>query len=147
KTFFFFALERQNEATSIPVAADAFAELTLAQSLGARPAATLPTPYKDWRVNARIDHSFNSKHNIFASYNDQSNIGLNDQATQRVDLTQGNFTKNRLILGNLTLNSALSSTVVNAATVGYSYWNNLIDSEQKVPTFTFPSGIGFGTNT
>ncbi len=146
KTFFFFALERQNEATSIPVASDAYAELLLVQSLGARPATVLPTPYKDWRINARIDHTFNSKHNAFFTYNDQSNIGLNDQATQRVDLTQGNFTKNRLILSNFSLNSALSSRVVNAFTVGYQYWNNLIDSEQKTTTFTFPTGIGFGTN-
>ena len=145
-TFFFFALERQNEATSIPVASDAFSELLLVQSLGARPAPVLPTPYKDWRVNARIDHTFNSKHNMFLTYNDQSNIGLNDQATQRVDLTQGNFTTNRLILGNFTLNSVLSNSTVNAFTAGYSYWHNLIDSEQKTTTFTFPSGIGFGTN-
>jgi outer membrane receptor protein involved in Fe transport len=145
-TFFFFALERQNEATSIPVASDAFSELLLVQSLGARPATVLPTPYKDWRINARIDHTFNSKHNMFLTYNDQSNIGLNDQANQRVDLTQGNFTTNRLILGNLSVNSALTSNTVNAFTVGYQYWHNLIDSEEKTTTFTFPTGIGFGTN-
>ncbi len=145
-TFFFFALERQNEATSIPVASDAFSELLLVQSLGARPAAVLPTPYKDWRINARIDHTFNSKHNMFLTYNDQSNIGLNDQATQRVDLTQGNFTKNRLLLGNFSVNSILTSNTVNAFTVGYQYWHNLIDSEEKTTTFIFPSTIGFGTN-
>src|SRR5438128_2090165 len=50
QTYFFFAVERQNEATSIPVASDAFSELTLAQSIGAQPATVLPTPYKDWRV-------------------------------------------------------------------------------------------------
>lgn len=146
KTFFFFALEHQKEATSIPVASDAFAELQLVQSLGARPATVLPTPYKDWRVNARIDHTFNSKHNIFFTYNDQTNLGLNDQATQRVDLTQGNFTHNRLILGSMSLNSSLTSSTVNAFTFGYQYWNNLIDSEQKTTTFTFPTLIGFGTN-
>jgi outer membrane receptor protein involved in Fe transport len=145
-TFFFFALERQNEATSIPVASDAFAQLLLVQNLGARPATTLPTPYKDWRINARIDHTFNSKHSMFVSYNDQSNSGLNDQATQRVDLTQGNFTTNRLILGNFSLNSSLSSAVVNAFTAGYQYWVNLIDSEEKTETITFPTGIQFGTN-
>jgi outer membrane receptor protein involved in Fe transport len=145
-TFFFFALERQNEATSIPVASDAFNELLLVQSLGARPSITLPTPYKDWRINARIDHTFNSKHSMFVTYNDQSNLGLNDQATQRVDLTQGNFTRNRLILGNFSVNSVLSSNVVNAFTAGYQYWHNLIDSEEKNTTFTFPTGIGFGTN-
>jgi len=146
KTFFFFALERQNEATSIPVDSDAFNELTLVQFLGARPATALPTPYKDWRINARIDHTFSSKHNMFLVYNDQSNIGLNDQANGRVDLTQGNFTKNRLILSNFVLNSSLTSNTVNAFTAGYQYWNNLIDSEQKTTTFTFPTGIGFGTN-
>jgi len=145
-TFFFFALERQNEATSIPVASDAFAQLLLVQNLGARPATTLPTPYKDWRINARIDHTFNSRHSMFLSYNDQSNTGLNDQATQRVDLTQGNFTTNRLILGNFSLNSSLSSNVINAFTAGYQYWVNLIDSEEKTTTVTFPTGIQFGTN-
>jgi outer membrane receptor protein involved in Fe transport len=145
-TFFFFAIERQNEATSIPVASDAFSELTLVQGLGARPATVLPTPYKDWRINARIDHTFSPKHSMFLTYNDQSNTGLNDQATQRVDLTQGNFTTNRLILGNFSVNSSLSSNVVNAFTAGYQYWVNLIDSEEKTTTVTFPTGIQFGTN-
>jgi len=150
RTFFFFAVERQNEATSIPVPADAVAELNLVTSLGAQPASIVPTPYHDTRWNLRFDHTFNSKHSIFASYSDQKNLGLNDQFTSvggRADLTAGNFTKNRLILGSLTLNSALSSTVINSATVGYQYWNNLIDTEKLVPTFTFPTGITFGTNT
>ena len=149
-TFFFFAIERQNEATSIPVPADAVAELNLVTNLGAQPASIIPTPYHDTRWNLRFDHTFNSKHSIFASYSDQKNFGLNDQFAGiggRADLTAGNFTKNRLLLGNITLNSLLSNTVVNAATVGYQYWNNLIDTDKKVPTFTFPTGITFGTNT
>ncbi|HEX9421958.1 MAG TPA: carboxypeptidase regulatory-like domain-containing protein [Pyrinomonadaceae bacterium] len=150
RTFFFFAIERQKEATSIPVAADAFAELSLVTSLGAVPSPIIPLPYEDTRVNARIDHTFSSKHNMFVSYSDQKNLGMNDQSGQRNDLTQGNFTKNRLQLANLTLNSALSNTVVNAATIGYQYWNNLIDTDNKVPTFFFGGGastISFGTNT
>ena len=103
-------------------------------------------PYKDTRWNARIDHTFNSKNNLFVSYSDQSNLGLNDQSGQRNDLTEGNFTKNKLQLANMTLTSQLSSTVVNAATVGYQYWHNLIDTDKKVPLFTFPTGISFGTN-
>src|SRR5207253_9600915 len=74
-TFFFFALEREKEATSIPVAADAFAELNLVTSLGAAPVSTIPTPYKDWRWNVRLDHTLNSNQNMFVSYSDQSNIG------------------------------------------------------------------------
>jgi outer membrane receptor protein involved in Fe transport len=146
-TFFFFTYERLKEATSIPVTTLAQTQLALVTSLGAQPSPIIPTPYKDRRWNARIDHSFNSNHSIFASFNDQSNLGLNDQATANSDLTAGNFTKNRLLLGNVTLNSSFSSSVVNAATVGYSYWNNLIDSPKLVPTFNFPNGITFGTNT
>src|SRR5205807_4709032 len=86
-TFFFFALEREKEATAIPVAADALAELNLVTSLGAAPVSTIPTPYKDWRLNVRLDHTLNSKHNMFVSYSDQSNIGNNDQSGQRNDLT------------------------------------------------------------
>jgi hypothetical protein len=150
KTFFFFALERQKEATSIPVASDALAELNLVSALGAKPSSVIPTPYHDTRVNLRLDHTFNSKHSAFVSYSDQSNLGLNDQSGQRNDLSAGNFTKNRLLLGNLTLNSAFTNSVVNAATVGYQYWNNLIDTDAKVPTFVFGGGgsaVTFGTNT
>lgn len=145
-TFFFFAWERQKEAVSGPVQADALAELNLVTSLGAQPASVIPFPYKDTRWNARIDHTFNSKNNLFVSYSDQSNLGLNDQSGQRNDLTEGNFTKNKLQLANMTLTSQLSSTVVNAATIGYQYWHNLIDTDKKVPLFTFPTGISFGTN-
>jgi hypothetical protein len=145
-TFFFFAWERQKEAVSGPVQADALAELNLVTSLGAQPASVIPFPYKDTRVNARIDHTFNSKNSIFVSYSDQSNLGLNDQSGQRNDLTEGNFTKNKLQLANMTLTSQLSSSVVNAATIGYQYWHNLIDTDKKVPLFTFPTGISFGTN-
>src|SRR5713226_8980057 len=150
KTFFFFAIERQTEATSIPVVGGALAELNLVQSIGAQPSSVIPTPYNDWRVNARIDHTFNGKHNMFVSYSDQKNRGLNDQSGQRNDLSSGNFTLNRLQLANLTLNSAFTGTVVNAATIGYQYWNNLIDTDKKVPTFVFGGGasaITFGTNT
>src|SRR5207245_3631304 len=68
----------------------------------------------------------------------------------RNDLSAGNFTTNRLQLANFTLSSAFTSTVVNAATIGYQYWNNLIDTDKKVPTFVFGGGatsITFGTNT
>src|SRR5437867_3920789 len=89
---------------------------------------------------------FNRKNSIFVSYSDQSNLGLNDQSGQRNDLSEGNFTKNKLQLANMTLTSQLSNTVVNAVTIGYQYWHNLIDTDKKVPLFTFPTGISFGTN-
>src|SRR5260370_27806693 len=84
---------------------------------------------------------------MFISYANQNNRGESDQSGSTNDLTEGNFTTNQLILSNLTLNSVLPPSVVNAFTGGYQYWNNLIDSTLKVPTYTFPGGITFGTNT
>jgi hypothetical protein len=147
KTFFFFALEKGRELTNIVVNSDALAELNLVKNLGAQPAANIPTPYRDTRYNGRLDYRFNEKHNAFLSYAAQSNFGLNDQSGATNDLTGGNFTKNELQVANATLNSTLTPNLVNSFTVGFQYWNNLIDSAKKVPTITFPGGIFFGTNT
>jgi len=146
KDFIFFTLEREREATSLIVNPTFFNELTLAKPLGAEPASVIPTPYFDWRYNGRLDHRFNEKHNIFFSYSDQHNNGLNDQSGSGNDLTAGNFTTNRLILASVNFNSVFTPTVVNAITIGYQYWNNVIDSTTKYPTVTFASGEYFGTN-
>ena len=147
KDFFFFAIERQREITNIVANPDAVKELELVKNLGADPSPIIPTPYRDLRYNFRFDHRFNENHNLFLTYNDQYNRGLNDQITQQSDLTAGNFTTNKLQLANLTVNSVLSPRVVNAFTFGYQYWNNLIDTEKQTPTFNFPGAITFGTNT
>src|SRR5215510_1698304 len=147
KDFFFFAIERQREITNIVANPTAVTELGLVKNLGAQPAAIIPTPYRDLRYNFRFDHRFNESHSLFLTYNDQYNKGFNDQITQQSDLTAGNFTTNKLQLANLTVNSVLTPTVVNALTFGYQYWNNLIDTEKQTPTFNFPGGITFGTNT
>src|SRR5712664_13839 len=152
KDFFFFALERQREHTAIPVDSTAFTELTIVKNAGNSlmtpdPASAIPTPYFDWRYTGRFDHRVNDQHSLFVSYSAQNNTGDNDQSNSTNDLTAGNFTLNHLIISNATLNSVLTPRVINALTVGYQYWNNLIDSKQKVPTFVFPGGITFGTNT
>jgi len=45
KVFAFFAIERQREHTSIAEQPTSLAELNLVTSLGAQPAATVPTPF------------------------------------------------------------------------------------------------------
>jgi len=147
KLFFTFELERQREHTSIPEDPTAFKELSLVTALGAQPASVIPTPYFDWRYHGKLDYTFNSKHNAYLSYSAQSNNGLNDQSAGTSDLTAGNFTKNELQLISLALTSNLSSTVINTGNVGFQYWNNLIDSQTKTNTITFPGSISFGTNT
>lgn len=154
KTFGFFAIERQREHTSIPVLPQAFSELSLVQNLNlgnitfnAQPAPTLPTPYFDWRYNARLDHNFNSNHRAFISYSAQTNKDLNDQSGNANDLTEGNFQNNQLIATNVTLSSLLSPRFTNSFTAGFQYWNNLIASDISAPLVTFPKSISFGTNT
>ena len=151
KTFVFFALERAREETSIGVTGAAFTELSKVTNIGyglaPQPANVIPTPYRDQRYTGRLDHRINNNNNVFFTYNSQGNRGLNDQSGQTNDLTAGNFTTNQLILANATLSSVLSPRVVNSVTVGHQYWNNLIDSNNKVPQVAFPNGIYFGTNT
>ena len=146
KDFGFFAYEGLRERSSLSVGANTQAELKLAAPLGAVPVASIPTPYDDKRYNGRIDHRFNSNNLLYFSYAAQDNKSQNDQSTNQVDQTEGNFTLNDLIISNLTLSSTLSTKAVNNFTVGFQYWNNLIDSTTRTPYFTFPDGVSFGTN-
>ncbi|HZE81388.1 MAG TPA: carboxypeptidase regulatory-like domain-containing protein [Candidatus Polarisedimenticolia bacterium] len=146
KLFVFFAFERQREHTSIAEAPTALTQLNLVTSLGAQPASVVPTPFFENRINGRMDYTFNSRHSAYLSVTTQANNSLNDQSNGTFDLTEGNFTVNHMQVANLTVNSALSSTLVNSFTAGFSYWNNLIDSTTRAPLVTFPTAQ-FGTNT
>ena len=144
KLFLFFALERQREQQQLSVSANAFAELTLAQPLGAAPVKSIALPYNDQRYTGRLDWNINPNEQFSFTHNAQSNSSLNDQSTTTVDATSGNFTTNQLLLDSATLNSVLSPRIVNSFTAGYQYWNNLIDSHTKTIGVTFPSA-SFGT--
>ena len=148
KLFGFFALEREREHQAQTVDITSFNELTIANANGFvdQPAATIPRPFFEWRYNARLDWVINSKNSAYLSYTSQVNDSLNDQSDATFDLTEGNFTKNHLIVSNFTLNSILSPTLVNQFTLGYQYWNNLIDSNLRAPNIIFPHA-SFGTNT
>jgi outer membrane receptor protein involved in Fe transport len=147
KLFAFFAMERQREHTAIAESPTAFQQLSLVTALGAQPASTIPTPFFENRINGRLDWTINNKNSVYFSVSTQANNSLNDQSNGNFDLTEGNFTVNHLQVANLTLNSSLTPTLINQFTVGFQYWNNLIDSSTRKPLFTFPGGIQFGTNT
>src|ERR1051326_3916055 len=152
KFFGFFAFERQREHTAIAESPTAFQQLSLvaalnSPNLAAQPASTIPTPFFENRLNGRLDYTINAKNSAYLSVSTQANNSLNDQSNGLFDLTEGNFTVNHLQIANLTVNSSLSPTLVNQATLGFQYWNNLIDSSTRKPLITFPGGIQFGTNT
>src|SRR5437763_715922 len=148
KLFGFAAIEREREHQAQTVDATSLNELTLAKAHGFadQPAATIPRPFFEWRYNGRLDWVINSKNSAYVSYTSQVNDSLNDQSDATMDLTEGNFTRNHLIVGNFTLNSNLSNTTINQFTLGYQYWNNLIDSTLRAPNVIFPNA-SFGTNT
>jgi outer membrane receptor protein involved in Fe transport len=148
KLFAFFAIERERESQDLTESTNAYNELVLAKSAGlaAQPAAGIPRPFYETRYTGRMDYTINPNNSAYVSYSAQTNNSLNDQSDGTGDLTNGNFTKNYLILSNFTLNSILSPTAVNQFTAGYQYWNNLIASNISAPLVTFPSAQ-FGTNT
>ncbi len=146
RLFGFFAFERQRENTSIAEDPTALSELQLVTALGAQPSSTIPTPFYENRYSGRADLRINDRESLYFSVSVQANNSLNDQSNATYDLTEGNFTTNHMQIANLTLNSALSNTLVNQATLGTQYWNNVIDSTTRVPLVTFPSAQ-FGTNT
>ena len=151
KTFIFFAIERERVQTSIDslgaayTNAQALAAITLPYGLSVDPVQNIAQPYFDWRYNGRIDHRINDQNTFSFSYSNQNNIGNNDQATDLSDGSQTNFTTNQLLLVSAALNSVLTPNIVNSATVGYQYWNNLIDTKQFVPNLAFPD-LSVGTN-
>jgi outer membrane receptor for ferrienterochelin and colicin len=147
KLFGFFAIERERESQAQAVTPKAFTELSLAAQAGlaAQPSTTIPRPFYETRYNGRMDWAINNRNTAYVSYSSQANDSLNDQTDGTMDLTEGNFTKNHLQVANLTLTSQLSNTMVNQATAGFQYWNNLIDTKVAAPLVTFPSA-SFGTN-
>ncbi len=147
KLFGFFAIEREREHQAQAEDFKSFTELTLAKGAGlaAQASATIPRPFFETRYNGRMDFVINNKNNVYLSYNSQVNDSLNDQSDGTGDLTNGNFTKNHLILSNVTLNTLISNTTINQFTFGYQYWNNLIASNISAPLVTFPNA-SFGTN-
>jgi Carboxypeptidase regulatory-like domain/TonB dependent receptor len=148
KLFGFFAIERERESQALEETGTSYSELVLAKSAGFadQPATSIPRPFYETRYSARMDWTINSKNSAYVSYNSQANNSLNDQSTGTADLTNGNFTTNKLQLANATWNSLLSSNTVNTFTAGYQYWNNLIASNISAPLVTFPDAQ-FGTNT
>src|SRR5437764_403350 len=148
KLFGFFALEREREHQAQTLEPTSFSELTIAKAnrFADQSAASIARPFFEWRYNGRTDWVINSKNNVYLSYTAQVNDSLNDQTDATMDLTEGNFTRNHMIVSNLTWNSLFSNTTVNQFTFGYQYWNNLIDSNLRAPNIIFPHA-SFGTNT
>jgi len=147
KVFAFFAIERQREHTSIAEQPTSLAELNLVTSLGAQPAATVPTPFFENRIAGRMDWNINTNTTFNLSVATQGNNSLNDQSDGTFDLTEGNFTKNQHADCQCHVElCVLHPPYSTKSRWVWQYWNNLIDSTTRTPLVTFPDAQ-FGTNT
>lgn len=151
KAFFFFAFERLQEDQFVIVSQDRVRELSALRNAGVsiygltpNPATQIPTPFRNDLTSARIDFAISPKNNAYLSWSENRDNTLNDQDPQ--DLTSSNFNKNKNELFSFVLNSVVSPTKLNQFVFGYSYWNNLIDTNNFSPvTVYFPTAY-FGTN-
>ena len=148
--FLFFAINREREHQGLQEETNPYNQLVAAKSFFGsldNPAATIPRPFFETRYNGRADWSFSPKESAYLAYNSQANNSNNDQSDGTGDLNNGNFTVNHLQLANFTLDSVLSDSMVNQATFGFQYWNNLIASKISSPLVTFNAlAESFGTN-
>jgi hypothetical protein len=97
RLFFFGALERFDEPEgTTPVHPDAVRQLGFVP--GAQVVSSIPAPYDDTLLSAKIDHRLNSNQSMFYRFSLQKNSSLNDQITNpaRTDLSGGSVNDNEL---------------------------------------------------
>nr|MBA2380288.1 TonB-dependent receptor [Blastocatellia bacterium] len=147
RLFYFFALERFRERQSLSVLPSVQSELALIP--GTTVDSTIPTPYNDTLLSAKVDHKINNKQSMFYRFSYQGNDSPNDQVASpnpRTNLTGGNFTTNTLysFLVNHTYN--LSPRMLNQFTFHFQDFTNEILAAQEGLTLNFPTGISIGQN-
>ncbi len=152
KLFFFFTFERLQEEqfTIIPSTTRQEVELLKTNNISfygftAKPASQVPQPYTSNLLTARLDWTINADNNAYLSWNRNRDRTENDRGPN--DLTTTDFSTNRNELISLVWNSIVSPTVVNQFVAGYSYWNNLKDTDQLTPVIVNFPGIRLGTDT
>jgi hypothetical protein len=139
KLFFFGAYERFRERQDVLVLPDALPQI--AAIPGAHPVPTIPTPYDDHLVTAKIDHHVSGKQSIFYRFSFQKNSSPNDQfdPTLPSDLSGGNTNDNHLysVVANHTY--TFSPTKLNQFTFQFQDFKNEILAVTDMPNVTFPS--------
>ena len=146
KLFYFFALERFRERQSVPVRADAVAQIPLIP--GSDPVSTIATPYDDTLLTAKVDHRVTDNQSMFYRFAYQKNNSPNDQVTNpaTTDLSGGNTTDNKLNSFVTNHTYTISPTKLNQFTFHFQDFKNSILGVTENPRITFPGGIEIGAN-
>jgi hypothetical protein len=139
KLFFFFALEHFRERQNLALTTDQVNQI--AAIPGVTASATIPTPYDDTMLSAKIDHKISSKQSMFYRFSFQKNDSPNDQidVTAPADLTGGNTNDNHLYSFIVNHSYAFGSTKLNVFSFNFQNFKNEILGVTDLPNQTFPS--------
>ncbi|HVG17612.1 MAG TPA: TonB-dependent receptor [Blastocatellia bacterium] len=139
KLFFFGAYEQFRERQSLFIPADLVTQIAAIPGTTASP--TIPTPYNDHLLTAKIDQRIGSKQSMFYRYAYQSNDSPNDQVLPSLpsDLTGGNTNNNHLHSFVLNHTYTISPTKLNVFTFHFQNFVNEILGVTDNPNLTFPS--------
>lgn len=139
KLFFFGALERFRERQNILVNPTLLPEIAAIPGVTASP--TIPTPYNDTLLTAKIDQQLTSRQSMFYRFSFQKNDSPNDQfdPSQPADLSGGNTNNNKLYSFVVNHTATLSPTTLNQATFQYQRFQNDILGVTTDPNLLFPS--------
>ena len=139
KLFFFGAIERFREDQNILVNPALLPQIAAIPGVTASP--TIPLPYHDLMLTAKIDHNLTRKQAMFYRFSFQKNDSPNDQfdVTLPADLTGGNTNNNKLYSFVVNHTYTVSPTSLNQFTFQFQRFQNDILSVTTNPNITFPS--------
>jgi len=139
KLFFFGAFERFRERQNILVNPALLPEIAAIPGVTASP--TIPTPYNDTLLTAKIDHHLTARQSMFYRFSFQKNDSPNDQfdPSQPADLSGGNTNNNKLYSFVVNHTATLSPTTLNQVTFQFQRFQNDILSVTENPNLLFPS--------
>ncbi|HEY0173351.1 MAG TPA: TonB-dependent receptor [Pyrinomonadaceae bacterium] len=139
KLFFFGSYERFRERSFNLVPPNALAQLEAIPD--AAPNASIPTPYDDHLLTAKIDYKIDADQTLFFRYSLQKNSSPNDQipVPANADLTNGNVTNNKAHSFVTNHTWTVSPTKVNQFVFHYQNFSNSILGVTDRPNMIFPS--------
>jgi hypothetical protein len=139
KLFFFGAYEQFRERQNLFIPSDLVAQIAAIPGITA--SSTIPTPYNDHLLTAKIDQRIGSKQSMFYRYAYQSNDSPNDQVDPGLpsDLTGGNTNNNHLHSFVLNHTYTISPTKLNVFTFHFQNFVNEILGVTSNPNIVFPS--------
>ena len=139
KLFFFFALERFRERQNILVNPTLLPEINAIPGVAA--SSTIPTPYNDTLLTAKVDQHLSKRQSMFYRFSFQKNDSPNDQfdPSQPGDLSNGNTNNNKLYSFVVNHTFTVGPTSLNQFTFQFQRFQNDILGVTTNPNIVFPS--------